>query len=433
MAKQKYDLHIESNDFDDDSSLALIRFPAMRSQFENKAEDIQLSIKPKSLQTKLEVDIDSSSENFSQTAAQSLASKSNPKTFPQASVDRNFYSSTRIPIEDGQLFVGRIVNNKIVCRPISNIITMRSDLSHFDPKEEVDPKEEIRPISVKFAAPDRQHTSLRNQDNQLEPDDPLDEYRNFKYSPLDSRKSASQRSVLFGKQVPKVKRESGEDSVDVKPTIPLRPLIPDIKPKVEKKEFDEIYTQQQTSQQLNSPKKSNQVKHWVKNCLLKAKIVSFEEVYRFIRAKQSSSSGKDNFQLNNKDILDALTDLALLVQGIWAVKSELLYGDSSERDCTDVTGISINYFIAARDYLLWLFTQTRVVSRLEFSRQVRMPDYDILDLFNQLATFKSDIKKWELKLPTDNRFLEEFPDVVQRQAALWKVKKANKLSIFEPT
>lgn len=429
MAKQRYDVYIERNVQGDDASLALIRFPAMKSQFENNPENIQLSIKPKSFRTRLEVSLDTDSPNFCQDHAQLLASRSIPKTFPGGLVNKNFYSSTKIPIEDGQLFVAKVVNDKLVCRPLSNIITMRHDFSHFDPKEEVDPKEEIRPISVKFAAPDRQNVPSRNQDNLVEPDDPLDEYCLLDYKSLESNSSELDRIALFGEQLPKIKKDPDEEMVDVKPSIDLKP---DIKPKLEKIRVEDIYSttsQQQASSQINSPKKANQIKNWVKECLMKAKLVSFEEVHNFIRMNQNNS--KDQMQLSNKDILDALDGSALLVQGNWAVKSELLY-DPKERDCTDVTGISISLFVSARDYLLWLFTQNRFVSRMEFSQTVRMPDHDVLELFNQLATFRNNIRRWELKLPTDTKFLDQFPDVAQRQTTCWKVRRANKFNSFSP-
>lgn len=422
MAKQRYDVYIERNVQGEDSSLNLIRFPAMKSQFENNPENIQLSIRPKSFRTKLEMSLDTDSPNFCQDHAQLLSSRSIPKTFPGGLVNKNFYSSTKIPVEDGQLFVAKVVNNKLVCRPLSNIITMRHDFSHFDPKEEVDPKEEIRPISVKFAAPDRQNVPSRNQDNLVEPDDPLDEYCSLNYKSLESNSSELDRVALFGKQLPKIKKDPDEEMVDIKPSIDLKP---DIKPKLEKINVDDIYSSN-SQQQASNSKKANSTKNLVKECLMKAKLVSFEEVYNFIRENQ-----KDQMQLSNKDILDALDGSALLVQGNWAVKSELLY-DPKERDCMDVTGISVSLFVSARDYLLWLFTQNRFVSRLEFSKTVRMPDHDILELFNQLAIFRNNIRRWELKLPTDTKFLEQFPDVVQRQTTCWKVRRANKFNIFSP-
>lgn len=424
MAKQRFDLHIETGMSDDQSSLVLMRFPAMRSQFDNPEDLIKLSVRPKSLKFKLETLINQDSENYCSEQASDLIRKSNPKSFASGKVDRNICSSNKISLDDGQLFVCRVVDEKIVCRPLSHLITMRSDFSHFDLKEEVDPKEEARPISVKFAAPDRPSAFPKSKQNDQETDDPLDDFRVLDYRPAKSQEASEQRVALFGRK--RLKVEPGLEDVDMEDRKPDVVFVPDIKPKIEKIDQD-IYSSEFVNSQ-HSPRKSNHIKERVKDCLLKAKLVSFEEVYQFIKGYNPHIS--DNVQVTNKDLLDALNELAVLVQGNWAVKSEILYGDSSERDCTDVTGISINLFIAARDYLLWLFNQDRFVNRLQFSRRVRIPDHDVKELFSQLSIFRKDLLKWELKLPTDDRFLKQFPEIVQRQVNFWKVRRNNELSIF---
>lgn len=434
MAKVRYDVHIEES-ADPDSSLVLMRFPAMRSQFENPADLIRLSIKPKNMKVKLGVELDRTSNSFNEERAKALGHKSVSKTFnnPDNLVDMNFYTSTKTPVEDNQLFVAKIVNNKLVCRPISHILTMRSDLSHLDVKEELDIKEEVRPVSVKFAAPERQHAPAKPREEAQEVDEDSEEYIPLNYKTMTSREADSQRKALFGQWMPKIKKDPDceNDNEDEKMDVSF---LPDVKPKIEKDDPCDIYSNEmanvgEATSNQGSPKKSasNIVKQRVKDCLLRAKIVSFEEVYNYIR---DTSNYPDQVPISQKSILDALNEFALLVQGNWAVKSEILYGDSSEKDCTAVTGISINLFIAARDYLLWLFSQERMVSRIEYSRRVKMPDHDILELFKQLATLRDDNKKWELKLPTDNRFLTKFPEVAQRQLQYWRVRVANKCSIF---
>lgn len=455
MAIEKYDLIIE-NDFDDkDSSLVLMKFPAMRSQFENPPDIVRINLKPKSFKAKLEVIVESNCNNYCEATAAQMGAKSTPKSFPNDKIDRNIYTSTRTSVDDGQLFVAKLINNKLVCRPVTEQLTFRSDFSHFDLKDEVDPKEEIKPISVKFASADRQanasfggkskfgggnFSSMNNnpviRGQQLEAEDPDDEYQLLRYKPFLSREATLQRETLFGKPMPKIKQDpDAEEMIDRKPKIEL---LHDIKPKIER--MDDIYTikqevleqsasLQEPSQNVANKKTANLIKQRVKDCLLKAKIVSYEEIHQYLKG-YGLESNRIN-QLNNKEILDALNELAVLVQGNWAIKSEILYGDSSERESTDVTGISIKLFTNARDYLLWLFTQSRTVNRLEYSRAVKMPDHDILELFNQLARFKHDTKRWEIKLPTDNRFVEQFPDIVTRQNTFWKVRRANKLAIYK--
>lgn len=430
MAQKRYDVYLEDDTSPEDDNLVIVQFPGIRSQFENEPERLHLSIKPKSMKLKLDVDLNTHSHNYCKDKGELLARVSKPQIFPDKQVDKNFYISTKNNVNDAQLFICKTVNNRIVCRPIAHFVTMRSDLSHFDLKDEVDPREEVKPVSVKFAATERQNVpNKRAQDTQEELDEALEEYYLLKFKGMGSREAESHRVALFGKHT-RIKPDPDAEHIDMKPDIQQ---IPDIKPKIEKMDVDDIYSNAAKSVQ-SSPKKSKMIRDLVKECLMKAKLVSFEEVYRYVKDYRNFSHGgvnDDRLQINSKDIIDALNEYAVLVQGNWAIKSEVFYGDSGERECTDVTDIPINLFTAARDYLIWLFNQNRIVSRPEYSAKVKIPDHDILELFNQLALFRTDIKKWELKLPTDQRFLDRFPEVVQRQTTFWKVRKANRLSAFQ--
>lgn len=400
MASASYPVHIERNLLNEDNKLIVVQFPAMRSQFENDPDSLRLSIKPKSLRMQMDID-----------------------------EGQNIFTSTKSNIDDSQLFICKKVNNKIVCLPVAQICAMRSDFSHLNPKEEIDPREEVRPVSVKFAATDRQQTPSKLLDNKHDVDDINEEYKQLLFKNVRSKYATAQRDALFGKHT-RIKPDPDAQPMDVKPDVKL---IPDIKPKIEKMDVDDIYAG--TNYASTSQRKSDTVRRRVKECLTKAKLVSYEEVYQFIttypRPPTSDNLTDEQIIPNSKDILDALNEYGILVQGNWAIKSEVLYGDSGVRECTDVTGIPINLFTAARDHLLWLFNEKRIVSRPSYSKKVKLPDHDVLELFNQLATFRKEIKKWELKLPTDQKFLDSFPDVVQRQMTFWKVRKANKLAIFK--
>ncbi|GBN47276.1 DNA-directed RNA polymerase III subunit RPC5 [Araneus ventricosus] len=63
-----------------------------------------------------------------------------------------------------------------------------------------------------------------------------------------------------------------------------------------------------------------------------------------------------------------LQQIGVLVQGCWAVKSELLY---AENTVSPDTGVSAKQLINARDYILWLFTKTRFVTRQDILSAIR--------------------------------------------------------------
>lgn len=403
MARASCGVHIEKGVLDEDGKLVVVQFPAMTSQFDNDPDTIDLSIKPKTTRLRLVV---------------------------ESGAQRNAYVSTKNNIDDSQLFVCKRINDRLICVPVSHICTMRSDFSHLNPKEEIDPREEVRPVSVKFASNDRYQSPTKHLTKDAEIDDSTEVFRSLLFKPMKNKFATSQRELLFGKQI-KVKPELDHELKHIKPDVEL---LPDVKPKVEKIDVDDVYSSSSLKTQIKS-EESDLVMKRVKECLTKAKLVSFGEVYQFLINYPKLPTNYDDASVertapNTKDILDALNEYAVLVQGNWAVKSEVLYGDSGVRECTDVTGIPINLFTSARDLLLWSFNQNRTVSRPQYSKRVKIPDHDVLELFNQLAIYKSNTKKWELKLPTDKKFLSNFPDVVQRQTTFWKVRKANKLGIF---
>lgn len=394
-------VHIEKNVLREEDKLVMIHTPATRSQLENDPQSLQLSIKPTTLRMKLSIN-----------------------------EGKNIYSCTRNNIDDSQLFICKRVNNKLVCLPLSHVCTMRSDLSHLNPKEEVDPREEIRPVSVKFSANDRHQTPTRFMDKQQIVDDNNEDFRHFTFTNKWSKLASVQRDLLFGIHV-KIKPDPDAMSLDFKYD---SDVVQDIKPKIEIMDLANIYS---LTSHLPTPQiRLDLIKKRVKECMLKAKLVSYEEVYQFLMCytelpNDGSNNISDRYQVNPRDILDALNENALLVRGNWAVKSEVLYGDSGVRECTDVTGIPINLFTAARDYLLWLFNQNRNISRPKYARRVKLANQDVIELFNQLAVYRKETKKWELKLPTDQKFIDSFPEIVQRQKTFWKVRRANKLCIFK--
>uniref|UniRef100_A0A6G1SN81 DNA-directed RNA polymerase III subunit RPC5 n=1 Tax=Aceria tosichella TaxID=561515 RepID=A0A6G1SN81_9ACAR len=401
MALRKYDVYIERTTPAEDSKLVVVQFPAIKSQLDRDPDELTLSMMNKSLKMKIELcDVRKS---------------------------RNVYLSSSNNIDDSQLFIGKIVNDRLVCHPVTQIVTMRPDFSHLNPKEEVDPNEEIRPVSVKFSANDRHHTQSKFQDRS-QPDEELEVFHEYNFRNLRGKYATQRREALFGKQT-KIKPDPDADTCcDAKWNIKM--FVPDVKPKIEKMDIDSVYSDDTKNKMPIPQKRVDLIKQRVKECLIKAKLASFEEIYRFLECYQENAL-TEQLPTSKKDIIDALNEYGVLVQGNWAVKSDILYGDSGDRECTDVTGIPINLFTAARDYLLWLFDQKRLVSRPAYSRRVKIPDHDVIELFNQVADYRPNVRKWEFKLKTDKQFMLNCPEVVDRQRAVWRVTRNNKLKIFD--
>lgn len=385
----------------------------MRSQFENNPNDISLKFKSKSKKCRLEINADQSKATFSMETAKTLASKSAPFTFDVDHVNKYFYSSTTVKVDDKQLMVAKITPNdkNIVLSRVAYIMNMRPDFSHFDRKDEVDLKEELKAVTVKFAAPEKVGYSARPTivDESLS-----EEFKNFTYHSCNSRIAGLARLDLLREDIEgPIKKEPNCDSGDMPP-----PLLSDedIKPKI-----DTSPVKQSISSRQNDLKQANIA---IKECLIRAKILSFDEICAYIKKFTDARFTADQ-------LLPTVESFAVLVQGNWAIKSEILYEDASDSKnptITEMTGIPMSNLVLARDYLLWSFCQDRKISRIALRDKVKIPDHDVLDLLQQLASLDMSDKMWEFKLPTDNVFIHRHQDIVVRQKSLWKVRKSNKLA-----
>ncbi|RDD44005.1 DNA-directed RNA polymerase III subunit RPC5 [Trichoplax sp. H2] len=159
----------------------------------------------------------------------------------------------------------------------------------------------------------------------------------------------------------------------------------------------------------------------IKSILLSAKAMQFSQLGTIL-SKPSD--------IDDTAIIQYLQQVAVLVQGCWIVKSELLYPKGTT---SPITGIPSDMLCLARDYLLWKFTQTRITSRKEISMVVKLPSEDLKEIMTQVALLRVT-KGWEFCLPYDYQFIERYPDVAQRQVQYWEKKYQQlKLRLKLPT
>lgn len=113
--------------------------------------------------------------------------------------------------------------------------------------------------------------------------------------------------------------------------------------------------------------------------------------------------------------LRALQQVAVLVQGCWVVKSDILYPNNST---SPHSGVSADTLTRARDYVMWKFTQSRSIIRKEITAAIKIPPEDMTEILEQMALQRMK-KGWEFLLPCDYDFLNRYPEVVERQKMLW--------------
>ncbi|XP_024023312.1 DNA-directed RNA polymerase III subunit RPC5 [Morus notabilis] len=120
-----------------------------------------------------------------------------------------------------------------------------------------------------------------------------------------------------------------------------------------------------------------------------------------------------------KEILDALQNHALLVQGLWAPKSSLLLGTSKETGAQRI----------ARDYVLLLFWKNPVFSfsSLHFPSSLKTA---VNKFLNILGVERPSVKDWKFKGQTDISFIKNYPDVVKKQEEVWGDLERDIMNMF---
>ncbi|XP_008572449.1 PREDICTED: DNA-directed RNA polymerase III subunit RPC5 isoform X3 [Galeopterus variegatus] len=114
-------------------------------------------------------------------------------------------------------------------------------------------------------------------------------------------------------------------------------------------------------------------------------------------------------------VLRGIQKVAMLVQGNWVVKSDILYPKDSS---SPHSGVPAEVLCRGRDFVMWKFTQSRWVVRKEVATVTKLCAEDVKDFLEHMAVVRIN-RGWEFILPYDGDFIKKHPDVVQRQHMLW--------------
>ncbi|XP_023569543.1 DNA-directed RNA polymerase III subunit RPC5 isoform X3 [Octodon degus] len=114
-------------------------------------------------------------------------------------------------------------------------------------------------------------------------------------------------------------------------------------------------------------------------------------------------------------VLRGIQKVAMLVQGNWVVKSDILYPKDSS---SPHSGVPAEVLCRGRDFVMWKFTKSRWVVRKEVAAVTKLCAEDVKEFLEHMALVRIN-KGWEFILPYDGEFIKKHPDVVQRQHLLW--------------
>nr|CAG4642574.1 EOG090X07NA [Evadne anonyx] len=371
---------------------------------------IAARIKPKIQDVELEIEIPTESRFYDRSKGEAISINSdgvNPHMNPDESnffksttMDKIMYTSTQAQVEPGRYAVGLLSNQELHLNPIHGILHVKPAFQYLDKadknKEKSEMKETDEPesdddtpeqITVKFARTetDRSKAAREKSFGFLQKKNAEESWINTQFHHFKSEESQLERRQLLC---------SRPDNTINNVTLPKKDYLNSL---VGPRPNPQLAPETLSMNQIRHLPLSDQVKH----LLVNVKVISFSCLCSVLQVSRDTQ----------QQLLIAVQSVALLIQGNWVVKSEILYPYSEDRSkfsgkskLVGVTGICPKILTKARDRVLHEFTLNRVVDRDALTRATRIPTLDMKTILSHIAIFKPTIG-WEFRLPFDDDFV----------------------------
>ncbi|KAL3236912.1 hypothetical protein MRX96_022162 [Rhipicephalus microplus] len=401
------------------NSLYLLQYPHQPfGSIINEEQCVSARVKPKQHKVELEFALDTRNSSYDRLRGEQLAANADgggdrtsgqKQTFNSSMMDKQLLTSTKSSSSAEAYAVGILRPGELHLSPVSAVLQMNPSFPYLDQSdkkakaaeaamEEDEEVDEPKAVTVRFAHQETDRAKRAREKSfrfihQKQESEPWVEatFHNF-----GSELSGVERAMLI---CPQMDRDESE----------LPKTLPDY--------FKDLVVDDTDTK--TSTKGSREVSMHMLSKLpvqdqIKAVLMSGYQRLPTLR----SSWRHCHRSRTRRQSCGFLQQVALLVQGCWVVKSDVLYPKDS---FSPKTGVPAETMSRARDFLMFLFTQSRVVVQTKFSDTVRLPVLDVKTLLEDMAKPTPD--GWEFMLPYDRDFVSRYPDVVQRQKMLWEAKQ----------
>ncbi|PNF16672.1 hypothetical protein B7P43_G05410 [Cryptotermes secundus] len=383
---------------------------------------IQSCIKPEHQEVKLELALDLRSTNYDTSKGEQIAcnvdgiagSKNEKKTeekfFKNDIMDKQILQSTRALPDTSKYAVAMYHDRELHITPLRGIVHLRPSFPYLDKSdkrakeeakdqgEDLSGEDEAQQVTVKFAQQEteRKKRARERSFGYLSKKSAEEPWFETEFHNSHSEKAELERGKLY---CTKVDERVNELSLGVEEY--LKYLVP-----IEETENPSALAGR--SDMSLSHLKLLPVVDQVRNLLREAKLLQFSQLVTLLGLTDDTVS-----------LLRTVQQVAVLVQGNWVVRSDILYPKDT---ASSVSGVPAELMCRGRDYILYLFTQNRYVDRLRVSGVIKLPSEEIREILDQISRLRVN-KGWELRLPFDKDFVSRYPEVVQRQQMWWEAKQ----------
>ncbi|XP_051273359.1 DNA-directed RNA polymerase III subunit RPC5 [Dicentrarchus labrax] len=399
--------------------LYLFQYPVRPSTMTyDDVNHLAAKIKPKQQRVELEMAINTMSPNYCRSKGEQIAlnvdgtAYDETNTYSAKLMDKQTFSSIQATTNTSRYAAAVFRKGELHVTPLTGILQMRPSFSYLDKADnktrereaaneggdssQDEAEEDAKAITVRFARPESEQARQRRIQSYefLQKKQAEEPWVHLHYHGVKDGRSDHERQYLFCQSV-----DASENSELVKtPKEYLAMLMP---PLAEEKVVKPVGPSNVLSMaQLRTLPLGDQVKTLMKN----VKVMPFANLMGLLASGTDSTSA-----------LRCIQQVALLVQGNWVVKSDVLYPKNT---CSPHSGVPAEVLCRGRDFVMWRFTLERSVMRKEITSIIKLPPEDVKEFLEHVAAPRVN-RGWEFLLPTDVDFIKKHPDVAHRQHMLW--------------
>ncbi|XP_059754937.1 DNA-directed RNA polymerase III subunit RPC5 isoform X1 [Balaenoptera ricei] len=375
-------------------------------------------IKPKQQKVELEMAIDTLNPNYCRSKGEQIALNvdgacaDETGTYSSKLMDKQTFCSSQTTSNTSRYAAALYRQGELHLTPLHGILQLRPSFSYLDKADakhrereaaneagdssQDEAEEDVKQITVRFSRPESEQARQRRVQSYefLQKKHAEEPWVQLHYYGLRDSRSEHERQYLL------CQGSSGVENTELvkSPSEYLMMLMP---PSQEEEKDKPVAPSNVLSMtQLRTLPLADQIKILMKN----VKVMPFANLMSLLGPSIDSVA-----------VLRGIQKVAMLVQGNWVVKSDILYPKDSS---SPHSGVPAEVLCRGRDFVMWKFTQSRWVVRKEVAAVTKLCAEDVKDFLEHMAVVRIN-KGWEFILPYDGEFIKKHPDVVQRQHMLW--------------
>ncbi|XP_051488124.1 DNA-directed RNA polymerase III subunit RPC5 isoform X2 [Apus apus] len=379
---------------------------------------LSAKIKPKQQKVELEMAIDTLNPNYCRSKGEQIALNvdgtctDETSTYSSKLMDKQTFCSSQAASNVSRYAAAIYKKGELHLTPLHGILQLRPSFTYLDKADakhrereaaneggdssQDEAEDDVKQITVRFSRPETEQARQRRVQSYefLQKRQAEEHWVHLHYYGLKDSRSEHERQYLFSQG-----HGLAENTELIKsPSEYLMMLMP---PSIEEENDKPMAPSNVLSMaQLRTLPLADQIKILMKN----VKVMPFANLMSLL------GSGTDSTA-----VLRCIQQVAMLVQGNWVVKSDVLYPKDTS---SPHSGVPAEVLCRGRDFVMWKFTQDRWVVRKEVAAVTKLCPEDVKDFLEHMSVARIN-KGWEFMLPYDEDFVKKHPDIVQRQHMLW--------------